>query len=67
MLQVSDPGPSQSWPCMMAEECPCAEPDQTGMGCNHVPVWSEDVRDQRECLTEGDSVNAQEAMEDSVP
>jgi hypothetical protein len=37
------------------------------MGCNHVPVWSEDGRDQRECLTEGDSVNAQEAMEDSVP
>ena len=52
---------------MMAEECPCALSGQTGMGCNHVPVWSEDVRDQRECLTEGDSVNAQEAMEDLVP
>ena len=52
---------------MMAEECPCALSGQTGMGCNHVPVWSEDGRDQRECLTEGDSVNAQEAMEDSVP
>jgi hypothetical protein len=32
-----------------------------------VPVWSVDGRDQRECVTEGERVSAQEAMEDLVP
>lgn len=32
-----------------------------------VPVGTVDGRDQRECLTEGERVSAQAAMEDSVP